>query len=141
MSDTFLRPGETARYNMLKGPNGLRAGWRLLIFFAILLPLGYAANRMIHSVLEKLHADFFTPLGGTIVLGGLASTLLLTAWIMARMEGRSLADYGLPWRRAFCLQFWQGAALASRRLPLCWWCCVFHQLSLSGRWLFMARIS
>jgi hypothetical protein len=25
------------------GPNGLRAGWRLLIFFAIFAPLGYAA--------------------------------------------------------------------------------------------------
>jgi len=112
MSNTFLQPADAARYNMLKGPNGLRAGWRLLIFPAILLPLGYAANRIIDSVMEKLHADFFTPLGGTIILGGLASTLLLTAWIMARIEGRSLADYGLPWRRAFCLQFWQGAAFS-----------------------------
>ncbi len=112
MSNTFLRPGETARYNMIKGPNGLRAGWRLLIFFMILLPLGYAANRMIDSVMEKLHADFFTPLGGTIVLTGLATTLILTTGFMGRIEGRSLADYGLPWRRAFCLQFWQGAAFS-----------------------------
>jgi membrane protease YdiL (CAAX protease family) len=112
MSNTFLRQGETARYNMIRGPNGLRAGWRLLIFFAILLPLGYAANRIIDSIMQARNADVFTPLGGTIILGGLASTLLLTAWIMGRIEGRSLADYGLPWRRALCLQFWQGAAFS-----------------------------
>jgi membrane protease YdiL (CAAX protease family) len=97
---------------MIKGPNGLRAGWRVLIFLAILLPLGYAANRIIDSVMAKLHADFFTPVGGTIVLGGLAAALLLATWIMAKIEGRSLADYGLPWQRAFCLQFWQGAAFS-----------------------------
>jgi hypothetical protein len=27
------------RYGILKGPSGLRAGWRLLIFIAILMPL------------------------------------------------------------------------------------------------------
>ena len=123
MSNTSLRPGDTAPYNMIKGPNGLRAGWRLLIFFAILLTLGYAANRIVDSVMEKLHADFFTPLGGTIVLGGLASTLILAAWIMGRIEGRSLADYGLPWRRAFCLQFWQGSSI-QLRAPHCSAYCV-----------------
>jgi hypothetical protein len=28
------------------GPNGPRAGWRLLIFFAILIPMGYGASRI-----------------------------------------------------------------------------------------------
>jgi hypothetical protein len=112
MSNSSLQPADAAHYDMIKGPNGLRAGWRLLIFFAILLPLGYAANRIVDPTLQRLNADFFTPLGGTIVLGGLASTLLLTAWIMGRIEDRSLADYGLPWRRAFCRQFWQGAAFS-----------------------------
>ena len=112
MSNSPLRPVETARYNMIKGPNGLRAGWRLLIFFAILFPIGYVANRIIDSIMEKLHADFFTPVGGAVVMGGLASALLLATGIVARIEGRSLADFGLPWRRAFCLQYWQGAAFS-----------------------------
>jgi hypothetical protein len=33
------------RHGLIKGPNGLRAGWRLLIFFAILSPLGYGVSR------------------------------------------------------------------------------------------------
>jgi hypothetical protein len=34
-------------YGILKGPNGLRAGWRLLIFAAILVPLGYGMSRSV----------------------------------------------------------------------------------------------
>jgi hypothetical protein len=37
--------------------------------------------------------------------------LLLAAWIMSRIEGRRVGDYGFPWRRAFCGQFWQGTAI------------------------------
>jgi hypothetical protein len=31
--------------------------------------------------------------------------------VMGRIEGRSIADYGLPWRGRFRAQFWQGAVL------------------------------
>ena len=37
--------------------------------------------------------------------------LLLASWILGRIEGRTLADYGLPWRSMFCTRFWQGALL------------------------------
>ena len=30
---------------------------------------------------------------------------------MGRIEGRTIADYGLPWRRMFRIQFWQGVLL------------------------------
>ena len=99
------------RYNMLKGPGGLRAGWRLLIFFVILLPVGYGAIKISESVAEGLHAGPLTPVGFTIFFGILICALLLVTWIIARIEDRSFADYGLPWRRAFCLRFWQGAAI------------------------------
>src|ERR1700675_2118371 len=36
---------------------------------------------------------------------------LLASWIMGRIEGRTIADYGLPWRRMFRVQFWQGVLL------------------------------
>ncbi len=48
-------------YGILKGPNGLRAGWRLLIFVAILVPLGYGMNRSIDALTSRMHADFSTP--------------------------------------------------------------------------------
>jgi len=34
---------------------------------------------------------------------------LFASWIMGRLEGRTVAEYGLPWRKMFGLQFWQGA--------------------------------
>lgn len=36
--------------------------------------------------------------------------ILLFAWIASRLERRSFAAYGLPWRPAFRIRFWQGAA-------------------------------
>ena len=37
--------------------------------------------------------------------------LLLAAWVMTKIERRTIADFGLPARRAFCSQFWQGALI------------------------------
>lgn len=51
-------------------------------------------------------------------MGSFAVAVLLASWIMAKIEGRSLADYGLPWRRAFCKQFWQGATISLLSLTL-----------------------
>jgi uncharacterized protein len=98
--------------NVFVGPNGPRAGWRLLIFFAILIPVGYGANQLIDPVAHQLHTDLDTPLGGTIMMGIFAAALLLVSGLMAVFEHRSIADYGLPWRRAFCGQFWQGTAIS-----------------------------
>ena len=36
---------------------------------------------------------------------------LLASWIMAKLEGRSVADYGLPARRTLRGEFWKGAAM------------------------------
>jgi membrane protease YdiL (CAAX protease family) len=38
-------------------------------------------------------------------------TFLFVTWLMARIEGRKIADYGLPWKRMFRSQFWVGAAM------------------------------
>jgi uncharacterized protein len=45
-------------------------------------------------------------------MGTLVIALLLASHIMARIERRRIADFGLPWRRAFCRQFGQGAAIS-----------------------------
>jgi uncharacterized protein len=117
-SSEILRSADSVRFRIFLGPNGLRAGWRLLIFFAIFLPLGYGASMAIGSMLRRLNDDGSSPVGSTVVMGGLAVAILLASWIMARLERRSLADYGLPWRRAFCGQFWQGAVFAFASLTI-----------------------
>jgi uncharacterized protein len=99
-------------YGIFKGPNGLRAGWRLLIFVAILVPLDYAASLGIDPLLRRAHAGDFTPLGALLSVGPFLPPLLFVSWIMAKIEGRTFADYGLPWGRAFGRRFWQGAAFS-----------------------------
>jgi uncharacterized protein len=94
------------------GPNGIRAGWRVLIFLAIVIALiaglTFALLAINHGkvpqnqldpqfALENEAFDFFA--------------VLFASWVMTRMERRKIADYGLPWERAFCGQFWQGIAI------------------------------
>ncbi|HZP24888.1 MAG TPA: CPBP family intramembrane glutamic endopeptidase, partial [Terriglobales bacterium] len=114
MSDVFetMSVPPMPRYGILKGPNSLRAGWRLLIFVAILVPLSYGVSRSVDALLRPMHADHSTPLDEILSLDWLVLPLLIATWIMGRIERRTLADYGLPWRRAFGRQFWQGAGFS-----------------------------
>jgi uncharacterized protein len=114
MSDASkVTPAPTVlRYGILKGPNGLRAGWRLLVFFAILAPLDYGVSRGVDALIRRLHADFSTPLDDVLFIDMLVLPLLIATWIMGRIERRTFADFGLPWRRAFGRQFWQGAGFS-----------------------------
>ena len=88
-------------------PSGLRAGWRLFIFLAIVIASINTSNLMVRRLLQ----------------GGNSTTLflvrevmdflifLLASWIMGRIEGKTISDYGLPWRKMFRVQFWQGVLL------------------------------
>jgi hypothetical protein len=109
---SVVRQGQPISYNILRGPNGLRAGWRLLIFVAMLVPLYYGTGTVIDSAERKLHIEMFSPTDTLIAVGISLAALFLASGIMATIEGRSIGDYGLPWRRAFCGQFWQGAAIS-----------------------------
>jgi uncharacterized protein len=101
-----------ARHTIWKGPNGLRAGWRLLIFFALVVPMFWGTGRISDALMYRLSLSDGTPAGVTVYLGIFLIPLMLATWIMARIEGRTFADYGLPWRRAFRRQFWLGTAIS-----------------------------
>ncbi len=96
--------------NILFGPRELRAGWRLLIFIAIIAALAFAAHFVLGPVLRKYLAS-----GGFTVTTVVVSEflqfgiVLIAGLIMARFEHRSLADYGLPFRFIFGKLFWTGA--------------------------------
>jgi membrane protease YdiL (CAAX protease family) len=90
-----------------RGPNGLRAGWRLLIFLALAgLPLGalfaIAGARGGHA------EQIITPL----LLGEndaiLFLILCIVTWIMAKIEHGRFSEYGLPPRQALGKDFWIG---------------------------------
>src|SRR5271169_2575984 len=97
--------------NTFKGPNGLRAGWRLLIYGALVFAFGYGANRIADALLHGRQPDPSSPTVGIVTFLIALCVLMLAAWIMSKIEGRSVGDYGFPWRRAFCGQFWQAWAI------------------------------
>jgi uncharacterized protein len=105
-----LTPPE--RHTIWKGPNGLRAGWRMLIFVALLAPMFFGTGLVSDAIAQRLNPTPGTPAGIMITLGVFLIPLMLATWIMTKIEGRTFADYGLPWRHAFCGQFWLGAGIS-----------------------------
>lgn len=106
------------RFNVLIGPNGIRAGWRLLIFFAIMVPAFYAGNWVVNSFTQIPNGTPETPGDASIIMGGFFFVVLLATWITSRIERRTIADYGLPWRHAFRHRYWQGVAVSVVSQPI-----------------------
>jgi uncharacterized protein len=117
--------------SLLKGPNGLRAGWRLLIYAALLAAFAFAAYRISTVLLRGHEPDFESPLVLAVYPSILCSITLLAGWIMGKIERRTIADYGFPWRRAFCKQFWQAAGISFVSLTV-----VLFALWLAGFYSF-----
>jgi len=97
-------PAPQADYGVFLGPNGLRAGWRLLVFLALTLLFGFALVAAISPLVRRFHPPGVLTGEGTGFLAALAASLIMGRFI----EHRSLADYGLSGRGAFGLRFWAG---------------------------------
>jgi uncharacterized protein len=98
------------------GHTELRAGWRLLMFLCITIPAIRAGNLLVGRLLpERAAAEAASGSDDTalylIRLVVQLLVILLASWIMARIEGRTVANYGLPWREMFQVRFWQGVLL------------------------------
>jgi len=96
------------------GPNGIRAGWRLLIAIGLFVVFALAIQ-MVMKHIPPLQAwqraqsrTVFTP--GLLILseGVAALSLVLAALVMTFIEKRTFADYGWPPNEAFAKRFWQG---------------------------------
>ena len=127
MTDLTLQGNLSSPRYWFYGPSGLRAGWRLLIFFAIVTALLQGENWMVRRYLQGLDQV------GNFLVFQLSTflTFLLVSWGMGRFEGRKVADYGLPWRKMFRGQFWTGAAIGFGALTL-----LLAVLRLSGAFYF-----
>jgi uncharacterized protein len=100
------------------GPNGLRAGWRLLIFLAIVAIVltsfvlvqsgGHPGFRNRYA---RLPQTTITPsfLYEPEVIAFLA--FCVATLVMAKVEHRKFSEYGLPPRQALHKDFWIGAVL------------------------------
>ena len=102
-------------HRMFIGQNGIRPGWRLLLYAAmtgvILLALAQIAQR--------IHPDMWSQ---TWLLAASESLTLIAAlaaaWIMSRIEHRPLGAYGLPALPASWRRFWAGTAWGIASLSL-----------------------
>ena len=104
-------------HNAFRGPNGIRAGWRVLIFFLVLAALILLVS-LPFAIMARLSGkpsvgvgfgmSGLTPLGLGVSEGTLFFFTAIAALIMARIERRKFGQYGLPARFAFGKDFWIG---------------------------------
>jgi membrane protease YdiL (CAAX protease family) len=94
------------------GPHGLRAGWKVLIFFLIFVAVGYLLRPLVKLTGKP---DPRLPVApGAVLLRELRSVMavLTTTAIMAKWIDRKPWGYfGMPLRNAFRSSFWTGAAV------------------------------
>ncbi len=97
------------------GKNGLRQGWRFIIFAAaIILVFQFLEEPALRFLARKLHLDNALSATNVIVsdLVDLVIVLIITG-VAARLERRRIDSYGLPLNQAFTGLFWNGAVLGS----------------------------
>lgn len=137
------QPPTPPHSTVFRGPSGLRAGWRALLFLAIIAAIPLTLSLLIGIVFGLLHrggtrptlsVSGLTPLGLSISEGAILLDTLIAAFIMSRIERRNFGVYGLPLRSAFGNNFWIGLlagflAISGSLLGIF----AFHGFRLTGR--------
>lgn len=102
-------PSESPAYNIFIGPEGLRAGWRFVIYVAAFLCIAMVVLPLVNGPLfpkskgiPPLWAFLFFECESFIAA-------LIPALALARLEKRPFSAYGLPLKGAFGKNFWAGA--------------------------------
>ncbi len=115
-------PPTAAHYTIFRGPNGIRAGWRALLFLFFVASLfflgGIITLVMLHGKRDG-HMSALTPLGLSISEGVIFLFTSIAALIMARIENRHYGNYGLPLRSAFGKHFWIGTLIGFLAISAC----------------------
>ena len=95
--------------------HGLRAGWRLLIYSAMIFALvsgaGLIAKRLSGSPKGPQPPEFVQRIIQGLVELVLFLVLLLLAWIMSKIERRKMGVYGLPLQKSLFASFFTGYLL------------------------------
>ena len=103
-------PPEGLLNRVFLGPDGLRAGWSLLLYAAFLLLIW---NALAIFVLRVVRFEGNSRSPQAVALEEVISfgSAYAAALLMARLERRPAEIYGLPLRQAFGGSFWQGILL------------------------------
>jgi len=102
-------------YRIFRGPNGIRSGWRLVIYVAILAVVSLLLQRAtlaipnLATTIRLANHGMLSPGVQFLIEGvGIISTFV-AAWVMSRIERRKFGTYGVPGKGAFGRIFWLGA--------------------------------
>jgi membrane protease YdiL (CAAX protease family) len=91
------------------GPNGIRAGWRLLMYLIVaIVIIGVLFHFALHRPpwqIPALRLGKVMPPELIFLFATLAA-----AWIMAKIERRPFGSYGLPWKGSLWVRLCEGAA-------------------------------
>jgi len=135
-------PPAAAPNTIFRGPNGIRAGWRALMFLAIAAAILFLSSLVIGVIVRVLHngervqlglGSGLTPLSLSAMEGSIFLLSAAAALIMSRIEHRKFGVYGLPARFAFGRNFWIGALVGFVAISGCLLgISVFHGFRLTG---------
>lgn len=129
------------------GPQGIRAGWRWLMFLAILIGCAAClvtvcvAAGLLHLRAGESTASILTASNAVMQEAIFVISMFVAAAIMSRIEKRPMGQYGLPARQAFGRLFWEGiiwgfiAISVTLLLIAAFHGFSFGRLALSGRLL------
>jgi hypothetical protein len=98
-------------HSIFYNDGGLRSGWRVLLYIVLIMVLAFAMNLALDKVFHPPKTS--APALWQIFLQEFLLFVLvfLPACFMARLERRSVGEYGLPLQSLFGKRFWQGCAL------------------------------
>lgn len=114
-----LPPRRSLLYRIFVGPRGVRAGWKDLIFFLLVVLIAVCLHP-----LSKLHAKVNpkVPMPASAVVPeefmGALAVLIATAIMAKWIDRKPWGHFGMPLRNAFRLNFWIGAAIGLGALTL-----------------------
>lgn len=93
--------------NLFLTPDGIRAGWRLLIFASVFFTLWTVAGFAVDEALRPVRGVFSPSYQFLEELASFVAALV-AAWIMSGIEQHPMEVYGLPARGMFGKLFWLG---------------------------------
>jgi len=112
-------PGRSIWYRIFVGPRGVRAGWKVLIFF-LLVALIAVCLHPLSRLHGKMNPKVPMPAGPilfdefTSALAVVIATAVMAKWI----DRKPWAYFGMPLRNAFRSSFWIGSAIGLGALSL-----------------------
>lgn len=99
----------TAMRDVLFGPRGLRAGWRVVLFVVVLLAWALVIGKVWHAVMPApSHATQMWPHSAIIGESALVVILILTLGVLSLLDGTSTSAYGLPASGIISKRFFAG---------------------------------